>query len=55
MFIQEPFWALTNNLPQVFDVMVNKEYQFLPQQIEDKGVAIKGDIAQVLNDVRAAL
>lgn len=55
MFIQEPFWALTNNLPGAFDVMVNKEYQFLPEQIEDKGVAIKGDIAQVLDDVKAAL
>ncbi len=35
--------------------MVNKEYQFLPEQIEDKGVAIKGDIAQVLDDVKDAL
>ncbi|WP_295730562.1 NAD-dependent protein deacetylase [uncultured Limosilactobacillus sp.] len=55
MFIQEPFWALTNNLPNSFDVMVNNEYQFLPEQIEDKGVAIKGDIAKVLDDVKAAL
>lgn len=55
MFIQEPFWALTNNLPGAFDVMVNKDYQFLPEQIEDKGVAIKGDIAKVLDDVKAAL
>ena len=55
MFIQEPFWALTNNLPNTFDVMVNKEYQFLPEQIENKGVAIKGDITQVLDDVKAAL
>ena len=36
MFIQEPFWALTNNLPGAYDVMVNRDYQFLPQQIEDK-------------------
>lgn len=55
MFIQEPFWALTNNLPNAFDVMVNKEYQFLPEQIENKGVAIKSDITQVLDDVKAAL
>lgn len=55
MFIQEPFWALTNNLPGAFDVMVNKDYQFLPEQIEDKGVAIKDDIAKVLDDVKAAL
>ncbi|MCH3921576.1 NAD-dependent protein deacetylase [Limosilactobacillus sp.] len=55
MFIQEPFWALTNNLPGAYDVMVNRDYQFLPEQIEDKGVAIKGDLSQVLDDVRAAL
>ena len=55
MFIQEPFWALTSQLPGAFDVMVNKEYQFLPEQIEDRGVAIKGDIGQVLDDVKAAL
>ena len=55
MFIQEPFWALTNNLPGAYDVMVNRDYQFLPQQIEDKGVAIKGDIAKVLKDVRQQL
>ncbi|MBB1063417.1 NAD-dependent protein deacetylase [Limosilactobacillus fastidiosus] len=55
MFIQEPFWALTSQLPGAFDVMVNKEYQFLPEQIEDRGVAIKGDIAKVLADVKAAL
>lgn len=55
MFIQEPFWALTNNLPGAYDVMVNRDYQFLPQQIEDKGVAIKGDIAKALKDVRQQL
>lgn len=55
MFIQESFWALTNNLPGAFDVMVNRNYQFLPAQIEDKGVAIKGDLARVLKDVRAQL
>lgn len=55
MFIQEPFWALTNNLPGAYDVMVNRDYQFLPEQIEDKGVAIKGDLAQVLKDVRTQL
>lgn len=55
MFIQEPFWALTNNLPGAYDVMVNRDYQFLPEQIEDKGIAIKGDLSQVLDDVRAEL
>lgn len=26
MFIQKSFWALTNNLPGAFDVMVNRNY-----------------------------
>lgn len=55
MFIQEPFWALTNNIVGAYDVMVNRDYQFLPQQIEDKGEAIKDDLAKVLQDVRKKL
>ncbi|MFB9768943.1 NAD-dependent protein deacetylase [Lactiplantibacillus modestisalitolerans] len=55
MFIQEPFWALTNSLPGAYDVMVNRDFQFLPEQIENKGTAIKGDILKVLKDVRAQL
>lgn len=55
MFIQEPFWALTSNMPGAYDVMVNRDYQFLPQPLEDKGTAIKHDIRQVLKDVRQEL
>ncbi|WP_119326739.1 NAD-dependent protein deacetylase [Companilactobacillus musae] len=55
MFIQEPFWALTHTLNGAYDIMVNRDYQFLPQQIEDKGQAIKGDIDKVLDDVRKRL
>ena len=55
MFIQEPFWVLTNNLKDSFDVMVNNQYQLQPAQIEDKSVAIKGDIATVLTDLKGLL
>lgn len=55
MFVQEPFWALTGSLEGSYDVMINRDYQFLPEEIEDKGQAIKGDIAQSLVDVRKAL
>ena len=51
MFIQEPFWKLTAQLPNAYDVMVNRDYQFLPKKIADKGLAIKDDIAKVLDDV----
>jgi NAD-dependent SIR2 family protein deacetylase len=50
-FIQEPFWALTAQLPNAYDIAVNRDYQFLPKKIKDKGIAVKADLAQVLNDV----
>lgn len=52
MFIQEPFWNLTLNLPNSFYITVNKEHAILPAQIESRGLAIKGDIAKVLEDVK---
>lgn len=55
MFIQEPFWELTAQLPGAYDIAVNRDYQFLPQKIENKGIAIKADLAQVLDDVLAKM
>lgn len=55
MFIQEPFWVLTAALPHAFDVMVNRDYQFLPHALHGKGLAIKGDIVKVLDDVLAQM
>lgn len=54
-FIQEPFWALTAQLPRARYVGVNNVTQFLPEAIEDRGLAVRADIAQVLADVRAKL
>ena len=34
--------------------MLNSEYQFLPEFIEDKGIAILGDIGTVLKDLQKA-
>lgn len=51
MFIQEPFRALTNGLPNAYYISINAEYAYLPKQIENKGFTIKGDIATVLRDV----
>jgi NAD-dependent SIR2 family protein deacetylase len=50
MFIQEPFWLLTKELPDAYDVMINLQYQMLPEMIENKGTAIKGDLDKVLSD-----
>lgn len=54
MFIQEPFWNLTAQLDAHY-ISVNQDYAFLPKQIEDKGMAVKGDIAEVLADVRSEM
>lgn len=55
MFIQEPFWALVNSLPQTTYISVNKDYAFLPEAIEDRGLAIQADIGKVLEDVRSEM
>lgn len=55
MFIQEPFWNLTLNFPKAQYVSINAQYNFLPEQIEDKGFVILGDIGKALKDVRAEL
>ncbi|MDD3367948.1 MAG: NAD-dependent protein deacetylase [Lachnospiraceae bacterium] len=52
MFIQEPFWNLTLTLPDARYIAVNDKYDFLPKQIEDKGIVIVNNIATVLEDVR---
>ena len=48
MFIQEPFWNLTYQLPQAFYITINPKDALLPEEIADKGLAIREDIAQVL-------
>ena len=52
MFIQEPFWNLTLSLPRARYIAVNDKYDFLPKQLEDKGMVIVADIAKVLRDAR---
>ena len=50
MFIQEPFWKLTLRFPKARYIAVNNQYDFLPKEIEEKGMVIKADIAKVLKD-----
>ena len=52
MFIQEPFWNLTLSFPHARYIAINDKYDFLPKQLEDKGMTIVADIAQVLRDAR---
>lgn len=52
MFIQEPFWNLTLSFPHARYIAINDKYDLLPKQLEDKGMTIVADIAQVLRDAR---
>ena len=54
-FIQESFWELTAQLPRASYIAVNDKTQFLPRAIEDRGMAIRADIADALADVRKEL
>ena len=38
--------------PHARYIAVNNKYNFLPKQLEDKGMTIVADIAQVLRDAR---
>ena len=53
MFIQEPFWHLTLAFPHARYIAVNRQYNFLPKGLEEKGMVIVEDIAKVLRDARA--
>lgn len=55
MFIQEPFWNLTYQLPQAFYITINPKHAILPKELENKGIAIHEDIAKVLRDTKAEL
>ncbi len=55
MFIQEPFWMLVESLPQTSYISVYRDYAMLPKAIEDRGMAIQGDIKTVLEDVANAM
>ena len=50
MFIREPFWNLTLSLPKARYIAVNDQYDFLPKDIEEKGMMIVEDIGKVLKD-----
>ena len=50
MFIQEPFWNLTYQLPAAFYITINPKDAVLPLELQQKGHAIHEDIAAVLAD-----
>lgn len=49
-FIKEPFWELTQSLPDAYYISINPQDALVPQGIKEKGLAIKKDIAEVLQE-----
>lgn len=52
MFIQEPFWNLTYTWPGAFYITINPRDAIVPDELKNKGMAIREDIAKVLADTR---
>ena len=50
MFIQEPFWQLTYQLPFAYYISINPKDALLPEVLENKGRAIHEGIAEVFRD-----
>lgn len=50
MFIQEPFWKMTYAWPDSFYIAINPKDALVPQELAQRGLAIKEDIAAVLRD-----
>lgn len=50
MFIQQPFWNLTYNLPKAYYITINPKDALLPREISKKGYAIKDDIAAIFRE-----
>lgn len=51
MFIQEPFWNLTLNLPQSRYVTINPRDALVPREIASRGLAVREDVARVLGEL----
>lgn len=48
MFIKEPFWEMTNSLPDAYYISINPNDAVVPREIEEKGLALNEDISHVL-------
>jgi len=55
MFIQQPFWNLTYNLPQASYVNINPKDAITHPKIEDKSLVIHDDINTVFADIAESL
>ena len=52
MFIQEPFWNMTYSWQKAFYITINPTDALLPEELNQKGLAIHEDIAKVLSDAK---
>lgn len=50
MFIREPFWNLTYQIPQAYYIAINPKDAQMPKELSGKGSIFQEDIAAVLHD-----
>lgn len=50
MFIQEPFWQLTYQLPFAYYISVNPNDAIMPEELDGKGTIIHEDIRKLFQD-----
>src|SRR5699024_4514027 len=50
MFIKESFWNMTYSFPNAYYITINPNDAVVPRELNEKGLAIKEDIARVLQD-----
>ena len=48
-----PFWQMTRKLDRAFYICVNRGQAWAPEEISERSLCMDGDIAEILNEVRA--
>ncbi|QTQ14295.1 Sir2 silent information regulator family NAD-dependent deacetylase [Treponema parvum] len=51
--IKYPFWQMTAANPKSVLISVNSEEDYIPEEISDRAVSFKGDLASVIGDMTA--
>ena len=53
VIIKYPFWQMTRKLDRAFYICVNRGQAWAPEEISERSLCMDGDIAEILNEVRA--
>jgi len=52
--IKYPCWQMTAANPKSVLISVNSEEDYIPEEISDRAVSFKGDLASVIGDMTSA-